>query len=95
MPQSKKKRQPDWITTEILDLMKKRNKCKINGNMDRYKFLRNKVSALINISKRKMYQVQIEESKENPRSIWKLFRKFGASCKNQPTENIIGVKSQR
>ena len=42
----KKKRQPDWITTEILDLMKERNKCKINGNIDRYKFLRNKVSAL-------------------------------------------------
>ena len=72
----KKKRQPDWITTEILDLMKGRNKCKINGNMDRYKFLRNKVSALINISKRKIYQVQIEESKENPRTMWKLFRKF-------------------
>ena len=34
----------------------------------------------------------IEESKENPRTIWKLFRKFGASCKKQPTENIIGVK---
>ena len=60
--------------------------------MDRYKFLRNKVSALINISKRKTYQIQIEESKENPRSIWKLFRKFGASCKKQLIENIIVVK---
>ena len=27
----KKKRQPDWITTEILDFMKERNKCKINA----------------------------------------------------------------
>ena len=60
--------------------------------LENYKLLRNKVSTLINISKRKIYQVQIEESKENPRTIWKLFRKFGASCKKQPTENIIGVK---
>ena len=35
----KKKYQPDWLTPEIMDLMKERNKCKINGHMDAYKHL--------------------------------------------------------
>ncbi|MCU7801208.1 MAG: reverse transcriptase family protein, partial [gamma proteobacterium symbiont of Lucinoma myriamae] len=65
---------------------------KVNGNFDQYKILRNKVSTLINNSKQNMYQVQIEEGKDNPRTIWKLFRKFGASGKGQSQENIHGVK---
>lgn len=64
----KKKRQPDWITPEILDYIKERNRCKVNGHFDQYKILRNKVSTLINNSKQNMYQVQIEEGKENPRT---------------------------
>ena len=43
----KKKYQPDWLTPEILDSMKERNKHKININIDTYKALRNKVSSLI------------------------------------------------
>ena len=41
----KRKYQPEWLTSEILDLMKERNKQKLNGNNDAYKALRNKVSA--------------------------------------------------
>ena len=32
----KKKYQPDWLNPEILDCMKERNKCRLNGNNDRY-----------------------------------------------------------
>ena len=32
----KRKYQPDWLTPEILDSMKERNKHKINGNIDAY-----------------------------------------------------------
>ena len=35
----KKKYQPDWLSPEILDCMKERNKCKINGNITAYKEL--------------------------------------------------------
>ena len=45
----KKKYQPDWLTPEIMDLMKERIKCKINGHMDAYKHLRNKVSKQIEV----------------------------------------------
>ena len=30
----KKSHQPDWLNTEILDTIKKRKKCKINGNIE-------------------------------------------------------------
>ena len=52
----KRKYQPDWITPEILDLIKDRNKSKLNGNMEGYKILRNKVSAMIDIAKKETYQ---------------------------------------
>ena len=52
----KKKYRPDWLTPEIMDLMKERNKCKINGNMDDYRYLRNKVSKHIEMAKKNTYQ---------------------------------------
>ena len=33
----KKSRQPDWLNPDILDTIKERNKCKINGNIKDYK----------------------------------------------------------
>ena len=33
----KKKYQPEWLSPEILDCMKQRNKYKINGNISEYK----------------------------------------------------------
>ena len=59
----------DWLTPEIRDLMKERNKCKINGNMDAYKRLRNKVSKQIEIAKKNTYQSKIEEGRSDPKSI--------------------------
>ena len=56
----KRKYQPEWLTSEILDLMKERNKHKLNGNTDAYKALRNKVSALIDIAKKETYRNKIE-----------------------------------
>ena len=54
--------------------MKERNKCGLNGNNDRYKLLRNKVSNLIEKAKQETYQSKIEEGKLDPKSIWKLLR---------------------
>ena len=88
----KRKRQPDWITPEILDHIKERNKCKINGNLDQYRILRNKVTSLIKNSKQNVYQAEIENGKDDPRSIWKLFRNFGAGAKGQSQDKILGVK---
>ena len=64
-----------------MDCMKERNKCKLNGNIEEYKYLRNKVSRLIEVAKQDTYQSKIEEGKSDPRSIWKLFKELGASRK--------------
>ena len=53
--------------------MKERDKCKLNGHIDAYIKLRNKLSAMIDNAKKQSYQTKIEEGKNDPRSIWKLF----------------------
>ncbi|MCG8112744.1 MAG: reverse transcriptase domain-containing protein [Candidatus Thiodiazotropha taylori] len=88
----KRKYQPDWLTPEIMDLMTERNKCKINGNMGAYKCLRNKVSKLIELSKKNTYQSKIEEGKSDPKSIWKIFRELGANRKGNSCESNINIK---
>ena len=54
--------------------MKERNKCKINGNMDAYKHIRNKISKQIEIGKKNTYQSKIEEGQSDPKSIWGYLR---------------------
>ena len=48
--------QPDWLTSEILDGMKERDRCKKNGNLELYRTLRNKISSLIKESKEATYK---------------------------------------
>ena len=62
--------QPDWLTSEISDSMKERDKCKKSGNLELYKTLRNKISSLIKESKKATYKSKIDEGKIDPRSIW-------------------------
>lgn len=89
----KKKYQPDWLTPEIMDCMKERNKRKLNGNFEEYKSLRNKVSRLIEAAKQETYQSKIEKGKSDPRSIWKLFKELGANQKGNACEANVNIKS--
>ena len=85
----KRKYQPDWLTPQILDIIKERDKCKVNGEIDEYRILRNKVSMMIDSAKKETYQMKVEEGKDDPRSIWKIFKQFGA-CKKESTKvNIL------
>ena len=71
--------------------MKERNKHKINGNINAYKALRNKVSSLIEKSKKETYQSKIEEGHSDTKSIWNLFKELGANVKGNndiPNLNI-------
>ena len=68
--------------------MKEINKCRLNGYNDRYKFLRNKVSNLIENAKQETYQSKIEEGKSDPKSIWKLLKELGANGKGNNSESV-------
>ena len=57
----KRKHQPEWLISEILDLLKERDKCKITGKIDEYRILRNKISKMIDKAKKEMYQNKLEE----------------------------------
>ena len=89
----KKTRQPGWLTPEIIDIMKERDKCKINDLIQQYKNLRNTVTLMIKTAKQEINNIKLDEGKDDPRSIWKLFREFGAGGKSGSTENILGVNS--
>ena len=90
----KKKYQPEWLTPEILDCIKERNKYKLNGNTSAYKELRNKVTKLIDIARKKTYQSKIEDGKSDPRTIWKLFKEFGINGRVKDNENTFGIKCE-
>ena len=74
----KHKNQPQWITPDILDAIKSRDRHKSLGNDSEYKYWRNKVTQLIKESKKVQYQTYIENNKDNPGSIYKLFQEVGA-----------------
>ena len=42
-------------------------------------------------AKQSMYKIKLEEGKDNPSSIWKLFRELGAGKKSKSQENILGI----
>ena len=88
----RRKYQPEWLTSEILDLMKESYKYKLKGNTDTYAALRNKVSAFIDIAKKETYRNKIKEGKSDPRIIWKLLKEFG--LKNNDCNNSkLSLKS--
>ena len=87
----KKSRQPDWLNSDILDTIKERNKCKVNGNIEDYKQLLNKVSTMIKSAKQSKYKTKLKEGKDNSSSIWKLFRELGTGKKFKSQESILGI----
>ena len=81
----KYKNQPQWITPDILDAMKCRDRHKSLGNENEFKYWRNKVANMIRKAKQEKYQTYIETNKGKPGSIYKLFQEVGAGkdCRNQ------------
>ena len=57
--------------------------------MEGYKILRNKVTAMIDIAKKETYQCKIEDGKNDPRSIWKIFNEVGMKNKEMITHQIL------
>ena len=88
----RKENQPEWLSPEIIDCIKERNKCKANGNQRSYVFFRNKVSSMIKVAKNNMYKAKIEKGKDDPRTIWQIFKEYGASRKTATIEMINGFR---
>ncbi len=78
----KHKQQPKWITQEIIDCIKARDRYKALNNEIQYKILRNKVITLIKQSKKAQYSALINENANKPASVWKLFKEIGVNKRN-------------
>ena len=86
--------QPQWLTPDILDAMKCRDRHKSLGNNDEYKYWRNKVLSLIKRAKQEKYEAYIENNKGKPGSIYKLFQEVGAGKGIQKQNNISAIKNK-
>ena len=75
----KHKQQPKWLSPEILDAMKTRDRYKSINNDQQYKIWQNKVTKLIENSKKQKYKAFIEENNNKPASVWKIFKELGAT----------------
>ena len=87
----KRKNQPEWITSDLMDAMKTRDRHKSLGNENEYKHWRNKVTTMIRQSKQEKYQTYIESNKDKPGSIYKLFQEVGAGKGKQKQSEISSI----
>ena len=69
--------------------MKERDNHKRQGNVEYNRRLRNNVSELIKSAKKITCENKIEIGKDDPKSIWKIFKEFGASNKSKTNNNEI------
>ena len=88
----KREYQPDWLTPQILDCIKEQDKWIISGRMNEYRLLRNRVSTMIDLAKKETYQTKVKGGKDDPRSIWKLFKQFGTTKKGTSKVNNFEIK---
>ena len=86
----KRQTQPKWITTEILDLMRRREFEKKRNNHTGYKQLRNKCKLMMQKSKVTFYKETIDTCKKDPRELVKCFNELGV--KNVNYERISKFK---
>ena len=69
MVRIKRKHQSVWLTSEIVDLMKERDKYKINGKMNEYRNVKNKITTLIDKATNEMYQNKLEKGQNDPKTV--------------------------
>ena len=60
----KHRNQPRWLTPEILDAIKVRDRYKALNQENEYKVWRNKVTRLIRLSKKEKYETYIDQNKK-------------------------------
>ena len=87
----KHKQQPKWLTPDIIEAIKTRDRYKSLNDDIHYRSWRNKVVSLIKQSKKAQYPAIINENNNNPGSIWKLFKEIGIN-KQKSNASISKVK---
>ena len=91
-----KGRTEPWMTSDILDLIRNRDKALENSNKNKanmelreqFKNLRNKVQKEVKKAKSNYFKDKIEDNKKNPKEIWRQFKNLGYSNKHKDNSKI-------
>ena len=82
----RKKRQPDWMSPEILHLINERDKLlrKVRvtnsvSDWSEYRLARNKATCKLREGKRKYYQSALRKNRSNPKRLWKHKKNLAGS----------------
>ena len=94
-----KQRSEPWLTNEILETIKERDKTlsafmktKIQSVFDDFKRLRNKVQTLVKKAKLDFYKHELEVNKNSPKKLWKILGSLGVPSKSNKTpSSAIGL----
>ena len=88
----KRQQQPKWLTGEIIDAIRTRERYKSINDKEQYKIWRNKVCSMIKQSKKHQFSEILNENAYNPASVWKLFKEIGTS-KRKGSADIFSLKT--
>ena len=83
--------QPKWLTSDIIEAIRTRDRYKSLNDEAQYKIWRNRVVNLIKKSKKTQYRAIIDENNNNPGSIWKLFKEISINKKSNATISSLKV----
>ena len=83
----KKAKQPNWMTQDISDAMRKRDGYKLR-NTEQYRFWRNKTKSLIHDSKINYYTNSINSNHKNPKQLWQNLHDITGKSIKQSTNFI-------
>jgi len=93
-----KQRSEPWFASEILNLIKLRdkalcdfNKTKTPSNFVLYKRLRNEVKAMVDKAKVDYYKDNLHKNKNNPKKLWQTIKQLGSSKNTKSKSSNIGL----
>jgi hypothetical protein len=89
----KEQTHPKWLTPEIIETMKQRDKCKKLKQFNEYKILRNKVCALVTKAKRDHVNALINNSSDT-RHLWKAMNEITHKAPKQPSSSNITLSKE-
>ena len=90
------KHKPDWLTADIVQLMRKRDKVYQNARKNndpviwrKARFLRNRVESLINQYKCNKIQNELQQNAQHPKKFWNNIRTILPNDKGQEVHKLV------
>ena len=87
----KKQRQPDWLTDEICDAIRKRDQYAKKKNTQEWRLARNRVNSLIKKSKSEYYKRAIEANLTDNKKLWSIMKEVLPQAQSLNPTYLLGA----